>query len=230
MVDLTSLKYPAVSPSLLAADHSRLPEEIERAKRAKCPFIHFDVMDGRFVPNVSFSSADLAVLPKDEKIIKDVHIMIAEPYSHVEEFAYAGADILTFHYEACLDTSLRILAIKEIRNHDVIPGISIKPATPVSVLLPYLNQVGLVLIMSVEPGKGGQSFIPESLARIKELRGYINALPKHQRPLIEVDGGINETTGPEAIKAGADILVAGSYLYGHFDFSSRVKKLLGQEK
>jgi ribulose-phosphate 3-epimerase len=230
MVNLHEITYPALSPSLLAADSKDLNGEVAKAIKANCPFIHFDVMDGRFVPAVSFSSSILASFSPALKIIRDVHIMIEEPYKQIEEFAYAGADIITFHYEACLDMSLRLLTISEIKKNDVNPGMSIKPDTPVSVLAPYLDKLSLVLLMSVEPGKGGQAFIEDSIERIKELRKMIDALPKANRPLLEVDGGINEITGPEAIKAGADILVAGSYLYGHHDFGKRCQNLLSEEE
>jgi ribulose-phosphate 3-epimerase len=230
MVNLHSLKYPALSPSLLAADPKDLLGEVNKAIKAHCPFIHFDVMDGRFVPAVSFSSSILASFPPSLKIIRDVHIMIEEPYKQIEEFSYAGSDIITFHYEACLDMSLRLLTISEIVKNDVNPGMSIKPDTPVSVLAPYLDKLSLVLLMSVEPGKGGQAFIENSLSRIQELRKMIDALPKNKRPILEVDGGINDITGPKALKAGADLLVAGSYLYGHSDFASRCQNLLKEEK
>lgn len=230
MVNLHEITYPTLSPSLLAANPKDLPGEVNKAIKSNCPFIHFDVMDGIFVPAVSFSSSVLASFSPALKIIRDVHIMIDEPYKHVDEYSYAGADIITFHYEACLDMSLRLLTIAEITKSDVNPGISIKPDTPVSVLAPYLDKVSLVLLMSVEPGKGGQSFIENSFARIKELRKMIDALPKAKRPILEVDGGINEVTGPKAIKAGADLLVAGSYLYGHPDFGARCALLLREEK
>jgi len=229
MIDIHSIKIPAVSPSLLAADPARLVLETKKAENAKCPLIHIDVMDGRFVENVSFGPSTVASLSREPGIIKDTHIMIEEPYRYAKEYVLSGADILTFHYEACLDIPLRFLTIQEILVNGGIPGISIKPETPVSVLKPFFSKVGLILVMSVEPGKGGQSFIEDSLKKIKNLKEMLYSLPKKERPLIEVDGGINEITGPKCLAAGADILVAGSYLYGHDDFALRVKRLLGEK-
>ncbi|MCR4562101.1 MAG: ribulose-phosphate 3-epimerase [Bacilli bacterium] len=224
-VDLLSLSYPNLSPSILAADHSRLNEEIALAKKGGADFIHLDVMDGVFVPAKTLGAAEVGELTKVSPLINDVHIMIADPYHHALDFIRAGADILTFHLEACKDEEEVHKTIALISSSGVKVGISIKPLTPVEDLLPYLEEVDLVLIMSVEPGKGGQKFIPESLERIRKVKSLL--IERKARAIIEVDGGINETTGKEAIASGVDLLVAGSYLYGHEDFLDRCRRLLG---
>lgn len=212
-----------VAPSLLAADKSKLMEEIKLAEDSGAEYLHFDVMDGKFVPNISFGLEDLRKISQTHKMINDVHIMIADPEEQAVNYIKAGADIITFHLEAfscmvCMGKTIR--AVHEAGGK---VGISIKPKTKVRSLVPFLDQIDLVLIMSVEPGKGGQAFIKSSLSKIKFLRRYIN---RHKlNVLIEVDGGINDITGPLARKAGADILVAGTYLFGHSDFKERLEKI-----
>ncbi len=212
-----------VAPSLLAADKSKLMEEIKLAEDSGAEYLHFDVMDGKFVPNISFGLEDLRKISQTHKMINDVHIMIADPEEQAVNYIKAGADIITFHLEAfscmvCMGKTIR--AVHEAGGK---VGISIKPKTKVRSLVPFLDQIDLVLIMSVEPGKGGQAFIKSSLSKIKFLRRYID---RHKlNVLIEVDGGINDITGPLARKAGADILVAGTYLFGHSDFKERLEKI-----
>ena len=172
---------------------------------------------------VSFRLEEFKHISKNHKMINDVHVMISDPDVQAIEYAKAGAGIVTFHLEAFTCPSCMSKVINEIHKHNTKVGISIKPNTPVRYLVPFLKVIDLVLIMSVEPGKGGQAFIKSALKKIKFLRKYIN---KHQLDvLIEVDGGINDITGPLARKAGADILVAGSYLFGHDDFKKRLEKL-----
>jgi ribulose-phosphate 3-epimerase len=223
MKNLQQIAYPCVSPSLLAAPKERIPEAIALAQASGAPFIHIDCMDGRFVPNLAFDESFVRRF-HSEKSVNDVHIMIEKPWLFLGAYAEAGADILTFHLEACPDEESVHATIREIRSLGVHPGISIKPATPVSKLLPYLREVDLVLVMSVEPGKGGQAFLPSALAKLLFLKKEIASFAR--KPLLEVDGGINDVTGPECLKAGADVLVAGSYLYGHPDFALRLQKLL----
>ncbi|MFA5480944.1 MAG: ribulose-phosphate 3-epimerase [Bacilli bacterium] len=212
-----------VAPSLLAADKTRLLEEIRLAESSGAEYLHFDVMDGVFVPNVSFGIDELKKIVTQHKMVNDVHIMIADPDVQAINYAKAGANIVTFHLEAFTCPTCMAKTIKTIRASGAKVGISIKPDTKVRLLVPFLPIIDLVLIMSVEPGKGGQTFMPSAIRKIKFLRRYID---RHQLAvLIEVDGGINDITGPLARKAGADILVAGTYLFGHEDFAERLAKL-----
>ncbi|MCI2111498.1 MAG: ribulose-phosphate 3-epimerase [Bacilli bacterium] len=226
MIDLRSFSYPAFSPSLLAADHSRLVEETRKAERLGCHFIHIDVMDGRFVPNVSFGLDFVKEIHDKHHMVNDVHVMIEKPWASAASYVKAGADILTFHFEACPDGPCLRKTIAAIKGAGGTVGVSIKPLTPVEAIFPYLKEAGLVLLMSVEPGKGGQPFIPASLTRLLALRKEIDRLPFSKRPILEVDGGINALTGPACLKAGADLLVAGSYLYGHSDMKERMDAVL----
>ena len=212
-----------VAPSLLAADKSKLMEEIKLAEDSGAEYLHFDVMDGKFVPNISFGLEDLRKISQTHKMINDVHIMIADPEEQAVNYIKAGADIITFHLEAFSCMVCMGKTIRAVREAGGKVGISIKPKTKVRSLVHFLDQIDLVLIMSVEPGKGGQAFIKSSLSKIKFLRRYIN---RHKlNVLIEVDGGINDITGPLARKAGADILVTGTYLFGHSDFKERLEKI-----
>ncbi len=212
-----------VAPSLLAADKNKLFEEIKLAEDSGAEYLHFDVMDGKFVPNISFGLDDLRKISASHKMINDVHIMIEDPDSQAIEFAKAGADIVTFHLEALPCLGCMTKTIKSLHDHGTKVGISIKPGTKANTLEPFLKDIDLVLIMSVEPGKGGQAFMKSALRKIKYLRRLID---RHQyNVLIEVDGGINDITGALARQAGADILVAGTYLFGHNDFKERVNKL-----
>ncbi|MBQ7994671.1 MAG: ribulose-phosphate 3-epimerase [Bacilli bacterium] len=224
MIDLSKIKYPAISPSLLSASKDRMDEELSIAMKAEAPFIHIDIMDGIFVPNVSLSIKFVGDIKPKHNMISDVHIMVADPINWVEGLVKNGADIITFHYEAC-STKEEILGLIDlIHKNNVLCGISIKPNTPVEVLLPFINLVDIVLLMSVEPGKGGQKFIESSLERMESIRKMIR--DNKSKALIEVDGGINNETAPKALNNGADILVAGSYLFGHEDFVERAKGLI----
>ena len=212
-----------IAPSLLSADKEHLKDEILKVEALGCEFIHWDIMDGIFVPNTSFPVSAVKENAKVHKMVNDVHIMVADPMNVAPEFIEAGADIVTFHYEA-LDCPVCCgKLIKKIHELGCKAGISIKPKTNVKVLKELVKQVDLVLVMSVEPGKGGQSFIPSALGKIKKLRKWIDK--ENLNCLIEVDGGINAETGAKCRKAGVDILVAGSYLYGHEDIKERVESL-----
>ncbi len=215
-----------VSPSLLAADFRFLDREIKQVSTSGCKYLHFDVMDGAFVPNISFGVPVLASLAGNYPLVFDVHIMIKRVLKYIPAFLAAGADIVTFHYEAFRKVEQIKKAIAMIHSVGKKAGISIKPHTPIEVLSPFIKELDLVLIMSVEPGFGGQKFDPKALEKIRELKKLIAA--NESQALIEVDGGINEITGPQARKAGANILVAGSYLFGHDDFQARVEKLRGE--
>ena len=212
-----------VAPSLLSADKEHLKDEILKVEALGCEFIHWDIMDGIFVPNKSFPVSAVKENAKVHKMVNDVHIMVADPMKVAPEFIEAGADYVTFHFEALECPVCCAKLIKKIHDMGCKAGISIKPKTNVKVLKELVKQVDLVLVMSVEPGKGGQAFIPSALGKIKKLRKWIDK--ENLNCLIEVDGGVNAETGQKCRKAGADILVAGSYLYGHDDIKERVESL-----
>jgi len=207
------VKKIILAPSLLSADFSRLAEEVRDVERAGCDAIHVDVMDGLFVPNLTIGPLVVAALRKVTKLPLDVHLMITEPSRYISEFRKAGADWITIHVEAEKDVSK---TLKMIRATGAKAGISLKPKTPVEVLMPYLDSLDLILVMSVEPGFGGQSFMPDQMPKIAALR------PKF-KGLISVDGGIDSVTAPAALSAGADVLVAGSAIFGKSD---RLKAIL----
>ena len=217
------MKNVFIAPSILSADFTKLGEEISLVENLGAEYLHFDVMDGHFVPNISFGVPVLKSISHTHQMINDVHIMISEPKEFIDKFADAGADIITFHYEACQDDNDVQGVINLIHSFGIKAGLSIKPDTPVEVILPFLDDLELVLIMSVEPGFGGQSFIPESLDKIAFLRKMIDV--NDYKCLIEVDGGINEKTAKLCREAGVDILVAGSYLFGQADIKERMESL-----
>lgn len=211
-----------ISPSILAADATRIAEEIALLKTSKAQFVHIDIMDGHFVPATTFSDEFVAnLLPLCNGIVKDVHIMVEEPWINGPKFAKMGADYVTFHLEACPNEEVVRKTISLIRDAGAKVGISIKPATPVESLIPYLSDVDMVLIMTVEPGKGGQAFMPDCAEKIRYLANL-----KDKKFLIECDGGIKDVTAQVVKDAGVDVIVAGSYLFGHEDFAERVEKLL----
>ncbi len=214
--------FPAVVPSLLAADPQHLGEAALEARSAGARFLHFDVMDGRFVPERSFDLATFEKLPKSGFFL-DVHLMVEDPEAEGPAYAAAGADLVSFHVEAVPDPRA---PLKAIRQSGAYVGLALRPETPLEAALPYLGEVDLLLLMSVVPGRGGQTFLPSSLAKIAQAKAYLLRLPGPRRPLLEVDGGLNHETGPAAVKAGADLLVAGSYLFGHPDFPSRMVDLV----
>ena len=212
-----------IAPSLLSADKEHLKDEILKVEALGCEFIHWDIMDGIFVPNKSFPVSAVKENAKVHKMVNDVHIMVADPMNVAPEFIEAGADYVTFHFEALACPNCCKKLIEKIHSMGCKAGISIKPKTNVKVLKELVRYVDLVLVMSVEPGKGGQAFIPSALGKIKKLRKWIDK--ENLNCLIEVDGGINGETGQKCRKAGVDILVAGSYLYGHDDIKERVESL-----
>lgn len=212
-----------ISPSLLSANFACLDKEIKDIEQTKATWLHYDVMDGHFVPNISFGSSILNDINKITSLFLDVHLMISDPLYYVDSFIQSGADLITFHYEAVSATKIDRL-IDTIKQKNVQVGISIKPNTPVDVLKPFLNKIDLVLVMSVEPGFGGQSFQDQAIDKIKQL-----AMLKKEHNfnyLIEVDGGINEVTGKLCKEAGCDVLVAGSYIFNHQDRNQMVDSLL----
>ena len=212
-----------IAPSLLSADKEHLKDEILKVEALGCEFIHWDIMDGIFVPNKSFPVSAVKENAKVHKMVNDVHIMVADPMNVAPEFIEAGADYVTFHFEALACPKCCKKLIDKIHNMGCKAGISIKPKTNVKVLKELVQYVDLVLVMSVEPGKGGQAFIPSALGKIKKLRKWIDK--ENLNCLIEVDGGINNVTGQKCRKAGVDILVAGSYLFGQKDIAERMESL-----
>ena len=209
-----------LAPSLLSADFVRLAEEIARVEAAGADWLHLDIMDGHFVPNLTFGPPVVAAIRKITKLPLDVHLMVTNPADLVEQFAAAGADWLTVHVET--EPHLHRL-VNRIRELGVKPAVTLNPATPVAQLDEILSEVDMVLVMSVNPGFGGQKFIPASLAKISRLKEKLSQIG---RPvLIEVDGGVNETTAPQLLQAGVDVLVAGSAVFGSRDLKATISTL-----
>ena len=212
-----------IAPSILSADFNKLGEELKSIESAGAEYLHFDVMDGHFVPNISFGIPVLKSIAHSHHMVNDVHIMIAEPKKYAPEFIKSGASYLTFHFEACENDKEVQEVIDLIHQLGGKAGLSIKPNTDVKVCEPFLKDLDLVLVMSVEPGFGGQSFISSALDKIAYLRKAADE--NGFKYLIEVDGGINEETGKLCKDAGVDVLVAGSYLFGHYDIKERIEGL-----
>ena len=214
-----------VAPSILAADLARLGREVEEIRAGGADYGHFDVMDGAFVPNISMGVPVLASLRKATDMFLDAHLMVDRPVRYVEQFCKAGADLVNVHVEA--DSAENIsAALEKIRAKGVKTGITLKPGTPAEAALPWLDSVDLVLVMTVEPGFGGQRFMADMLPKIRTLRGWIE-----ERGLsceLEVDGGVDAETAPLCIEAGADVLVAGSAVFGLADRAAAIRAIRGE--
>lgn len=210
-----------ISPSMLSADFGHLDRDTRMIHDSQAQWIHIDVMDGVFVPNISFGFPVMKAIRKASDKFMDVHLMIVEPEKYLKRFVEAGADLVTFHYEA---TSDPMQAISIIKNAGAKAGISIKPATPVEVLEPLLPHLDLVLIMSVEPGFGGQSFIPGSTDKVRQLRRLVDQ--NNYNVIIEIDGGVSALNAGELFEAGCDALVAGSAVFGAPDPKAEISKML----
>lgn len=197
-----------VSPSLLSANFANLSSEIEMINTSEADYLHLDVMDGVFVPNISFGFPVINAVSKICKKPLDVHLMVIEPQKWINQVKATGADIMNIHLEACLHLDRTVNAIKET---GMKAGVTLNPATPVSLLVDIINQIDLVLLMSVNPGFGGQSFIQNTVKKTKELRNLIDTT--NSKVILEVDGGVNDITGKLLKDAGADMLVAGNYIF-----------------
>lgn len=209
-----------ISPSILSADFSNLQKALEDITEAGADYIHIDVMDGNFVPPITIGSDVLKSLKKHSKLPFDVHLMINNPDSQIENFAAAGADIITIHAESAIHLDRTLNKIKQL---GLKAGISIVPSTHENVLDYVMNEIDLILIMSVNPGYGGQKFLPSQLKKIENCRKKIIASGRNIE--LQVDGGINETTAKDVIKAGADVLVAGSYIFGSKNYKDAISLL-----
>ena len=210
-----------ISPSILSCDFSRMGEEIERTGKTDAEYIHIDVMDGNFVPNLTFGPPVIRSLRRYTDKVFDVHLMIVEPIRYIDDYRKAGADIITVHIEACSD--LRA-TLEKIRASGARVGLSVKPKTDPALIAPYLPLVDMILVMTVEPGFGGQSFIEDTLKNIRKVRRMIDR--QDRSVLLEVDGGITVDTIGRAAKAGAEVFVAGSAVYKKPDIGEAVKELL----
>lgn len=209
-----------IAPSLLAADFLNLQRDVEMINRSEADWLHLDIMDGVFVPNISFGFPVLEALKGVCQKPMDVHLMIVEPQKFIKEVAATGAYMMNVHYEACTHLHRTIAAIKE---NGMRAGVTLNPHTPVSMLEDIIQDLDMVLLMSVNPGYGGQRFIEHSIQKVKTLKSMIEQ--KELQTLIEVDGGVNAETGKRLIEAGADVLVAGNYVFKSSDPIEAIKQL-----
>ena len=212
-----------LAPSILSADFNRLGEQIQSEEKAECRWLHIDIMDGMFVPSISFGKPVVKSIRKESSLYFDVHMMVKDPERYVEEFQSCGADMITVHAEACRDLAE---TVKKIHETGADAGVAVNPDTPLSAVTDVMDQVEMILIMSVYPGFGGQKYIPESTERIRTLRRMLDEKGL-EHVHIQVDGGINRETIDEVLAAGANIIVAGSAVFGS-NIEQNVREL--QEK
>ena len=209
-----------IAPSMLAADFANLERDIHMVNQSEADWFHLDIMDGVFVPNISFGMPVLKAMAQHTKKTLDVHLMIVDPDRYIETFAQIGADVLTVHAEACTHLHRTLQAIKDA---DMQAGVALNPHTPVSVLEDVINAIDVVCIMSVNPGFGGQKFIQNTYAKVRKLRAMIEA--HKSATLIEIDGGVNATNCTDLVEAGADVLVAGSFVFSSKNPLETIKNL-----
>ena len=211
-----------IAPSILSCDFGRLAEELKAVETAGADWVHVDVMDGRFVPNITLGPVIVEAVRRATKLPVDVHLMIVEPEKYIDAFAKAGADVLTVHQETCPHLHR---TVQQIRAAGAKPSVVLNPATPVTTLEDILPDLHMVLIMSVNPGFGGQAFIPGAVEKIRKLRKMIDE--RGLSTLIEVDGGINSKTAREVVSAGANVLVAGNAVFKEKDYAEAIKAIRG---
>ena len=216
------MKKPSIAPSLLAADFGNLQRDVEMVNASEAEYHHIDVMDGVFVPNISYGMPVVKAIQKSATKPLDVHLMIVDPDRYIEEFANLGASILTVHYEACTHLHRTLQAIKA---HGMKTGVALNPHTNIMLLEDTIQDIDVVLIMSVNPGFGGQSFIEHTYEKVKALKALIQR--KNSSALIEIDGGVTTANSQKLVDAGADILVAGSFVFKSTDPIKTIKELKG---
>ncbi|OEU46378.1 MAG: ribulose-phosphate 3-epimerase [Desulfobacterales bacterium C00003060] len=209
-----------IAPSILSADFSKLGEEVKAVEAAGADWLHVDVMDGHFVPNITIGPLVVEAVKRATELPLDVHLMIEDPNQYLEDFARAGSALLTVQVEACVHLHRTIQAIKAL---DVKAGVALNPGTPLSAIEWILEDVDVVVVMSVNPGFGGQAFIPQTLQKLRDLKSM--TLSRNPNVLIEVDGGVNQKTIRSVAEAGADVFVAGSAIFGSSDYGKTITKL-----